>query len=363
MAAKTSKIVVIAGTKKGLFVFTAGRGRTRWNMSGPHLKGQQVFHAAYDRRTGRMFAAANNEVYGPEINQSDNLGETWQESKNEPRFADKGKSAVKLTRIWHIAPGRQGEKGVIYAGGEPACLFRSEDDGRTWREIESLRKHPTAKDWLPGNGGLCLHTVLLDPRRPERIYAGISAVGLFRSDDGGKTWTNKNDVASLVAEEMRFATPCVHKAGFDPQDSRVIYQQNHSGVFKTKDAGETWSQAGEGLPTNFGFPVAVHPRHAGTFFTVPLVGGDFRSVPNGEFKVWRTRDGGKTWEGLTEGLPQKNAWLACLREGLAVDGADPLGVYVGTNTGQVFYSRDEGDSWQALTTMLPPVLSVSAALT
>jgi photosystem II stability/assembly factor-like uncharacterized protein len=362
MPAKTSKVVLMAGTKKGLFVFTSGKERARWKMSGPHLKGQQVFHAVLDARTGRMFAAGNSEIYGPEISHSDDIGETWTESKTEPRFAGKGKSVAKLARIWHIEPGRNGEKGVVYAGGEPACLFRSEDNGRTWREIESLRKHPTAKDWQPGNGGLCLHTVLLDPQRPGRIYAGISAVGLFRSDDAGETWVNKNDVAGLVSKDLRFATPCVHKAGFDPRDSRVIYQQNHSGVFKTKDAGESWSQAGRGLPSEFGFPLAVHPRKPGTFFTVPM-GGEMRNAPDGKFKVWRTDDSGKTWEGLSAGLPQKNAWLGCLREGLAVDGANPLGVYAGTNTGQVYYSRDEGDSWHTLADKLPPVFSVSAAVT
>ena len=354
------KTLLLAGTKKGLFLYTS-TDRKRWQLHGPFLPGKEIHHAAYDPRQGRILATSNDAWFGSQIVWSDNLGKTWKNAKKNPAFA--AASDLKLDKIWHIEPGPASAPKTLYAGVAPAALFRSDDSGATWDEVTTLSQHPTRSRWHPGAGGLCLHSITVDPVNARRMFVGISAVGVFRTTDGGATWHTAN--RGTRAEFMPVKKPefgqCVHKLMMSPADSSVLFQQNHCGVYRSNDDGVSWTEISKGLPSDFGFPLAIHPHEPNTIYVIPLKGAEFRCVPDARLRVYRSRNGGKTWQALTKGLPQTEAFVSVLREGLATDKRDPAGIYFGTNTGKIFHSRDDGDSWDTLADNLPPVYSVETA--
>lgn len=345
--------LVMVGTRKGAFLLQSD-DRRRWQARGPMLQGWAVLHMAYDGRDGTLYAAGASNHFGPAVAISRDLGETWSYSSKGLAYADGGK----VIKVWHVEPGRR--SGHVYIGVEEAGLFESHDGGESFAEVAGLRRTPTRHLWEPGNGGLCLHSICLDPANPNRMWIGISAAGTYRTDDGGETWRPFNkDVQADFLPAGQEVGHCVHKLLYQP--GGVLFQQNHQGVYRSLDLGENWERLdGNGLPSPFGFPAAVHPRDSQTYYVVPLI-GDFNRVTPGEMAVWRTRDGGRSWHRLSRGIPAP-AHLNVLREGMSGDGGDPLGVYVGTTTGQVFASADEGESWSLAADLLPPILSVSAAL-
>jgi photosystem II stability/assembly factor-like uncharacterized protein len=270
----------------------------------------------------------------------------------------------KMIKVWNIKPGRESEPNVLYAGAQPASLFTSKDRGETWELNESLYDHPQRGQWNPGAGGLTLHTILLDPTDPQRMYIAVSAAGCYRTDDGGVTWApyNKNVRADFMPNKFPEFGQCVHKMAMHPSNPNVIYQQNHCGVYRSDNMGEDWIDIGEGrLPSRFGFPIAVHPTDPRTIYIAFEESDEFRMSVDGKFSVWRSRDAGESWERMTKGLPEK-AHLVVLREAMSTDSFEDAGVYVGTNTGQLFYSRDSGDSWDLMADFLPPIQSVEAAV-
>jgi len=354
------KTLLLVGTKKGLFVFES-KDRKSWNLLGPFQGGKEVNHAVIDPRSGRLFATANDAWFGSEIVWSSDLGKTWHPVRQQPSFSTE--SGLKVERIWHIEPAREEEKEILYAGVAPAALFRSEDNGETWQESTTLSKHPTRPHWHPGAGGLCLHSIVLDPQRADRMWVGISAVGVFRTEDGGKTWStaNKGTRAEFLPDKLPEYGQCVHKLLPATGKSGALFQQNHCGVYRTHDAGQTWTEITKGLPSDFGFPLGVHPRTPDTIFVIPLKGAEFRCPPEGKLRVYRSRDGGSNWTAMEKGLPQENAFVGVYREAMTFDNEPRPALYFGTNTGKVFCSLDDGESWSVLADNLPPVYSLSAA--
>lgn len=356
------KTSVLVGTKKGLLIFTSA-DRKRWKLDGPFLNGKEINHAVFDARTGRIHATANDPWFGSELVWSDNRGKTWQSAKQNPAFpADSG---LKLDRIWHIEPGPAGQPKLLYAGVAPAALFRSEDGGKTWREVTGLTKHPSRPKWNPGAGGMCLHSIALDAANPNRLFVAISAAGVFRTEDGGANWKPANRGTRAEFQPIKYPEfgQCVHKLRLAPGKSSLLFQQNHCGVYRSADAGDTWQEITKGLPSDFGFPLVIHPREPETIYVIPLKGAEFRCPPGNRLRVFRSRNGGRKWEALSKGLPPDDAFVGLYREAMATDDLDPAGIYFGTNTGKVFVSTNEGDTWKLLADNLPPVYSISAAAT
>ena len=362
MVTKKADVYVLLGTRKGGFILHSDSRRRNWKMKGPFFENSPVFHMAFDKRDGKtIYAAVNSGHFGPTVFRSKNFGRTWENSKNPPRFPET--SGLKVEHLWHIEPGHPNEPEVVYAGVAPAALFRSEDGGENWKINENLSSHPTRPKWEPGAGGLCLHSIVIDPRNPKRMYLGISAVGTFKTEDHGETWTpkNKNVRADFLPDKYPEFGQCVHKLVMDPAKSDHLYQQNHCGVYRSQNAAEDWIEISKGLPSGFGFPMAVHPQESETFYVVPEQGDFFRVAANKEFSVYTTSNAGKTWRKLSKGLPSKNTYLGCYREGLATDQLDPAGIYVGTRMGHLFSSVNEGKTWQLSAQWLPPIYSVSTA--
>jgi hypothetical protein len=362
LAKRGGKMILLVGTRKGAFVFASDKGRRRWKLSGPHLKGNEVYHIAYDSRNGKTLASVSSGHWGPTVAASEDLGGEWKVTKTPPKFP-KG-SGLSVARVWQIRPGTEGEPGVVYAGVEPACLFRSEDGGESWKVNEAILKHSTRKKWQPGGGGLCLHTIIPDERRRGRMHIAISAVGTMRTDDGGESWRfqNKNVLAEFLPNKYPVYGQCVHKLAVNPSAPEVIFQQNHCGVYRSDDGGEDWKDIRNNLPSRFGFPIAVDANQPKRVYVAPLEGDFSRIPPDGHFAVWASDNGGREWEKLDAGLPGVS-FFTVLRDGMVADQEDPCGLYFGTTTGQLFASRDQGNSWEKITDGLPPILSVSVSST
>lgn len=355
-----SRTLVLLGTRKGGFILELDAARERVALRGPFGEAMPLQHLAWDPSRGAILAAAGSPWYGAVVWRSEDLGETWTQSGAGLSFGD-GEGVPPVERVWNItAAGR-----TLYAGVEPAGLFRSDDGGLTWSHVAGLRDHPSRPDWQPGFGGLILHSIVAHPTDAARLWVGISAVGVFHTADGGATWEPRN--RGVRADHLPDPYPeigvCVHKLGLHPDRPEVLYQQNHSGVYRSDDAGLSWQDINDGLPSHFGFPLVVHPRDPRTLWTVPLNGDDRgRYMPDGRAAVWVSRDEGQTWQAQRDGLPQADAYLGVLREALAVDRHDPAGVYLGTSTGQLFASRDEGRSWRLLADFLPGITSVETVV-
>ena len=367
--AETGNVMVLVGTRKGAFVFLSDADRRSWQMSGPHWVGSDVFHVMYDERgDGCLYVVENNPIFGAQIHRSLDFGATWDTTSEGPSIDSS--SSETLNRIWQIVTGPLDQPDVLYLGGEPACLFVTRDGGDTWSEIESITKHPTREVWVPGFGGMCLHSIVIDKDSPKRMWVGVSAAGVFRSEDGGNSWIPANNGTRADFQPDRFPEvgQCPHKLVAGGTSTR-LFQQNHCGVYRSDDGGEQWIDISDGLPSRFGLAAAAHPHDAETFYVLPEdnalgddIGGEKRFVSDAKMRVFRTRNGGADWEPMTDGLPQKHAYLHAMRDGMATDSLDPCGVYVGTSTGQLYHSRDEGDSWELLTDLLPPINSVETGI-
>ena len=358
-------VQILAGTRKGLFLLRADDARRDWTLDGPMLEGWEVFHAAQDPRDGTLFAAANNFVYGATVQRSKDGGRTWERSEGLGLPEETG---LTLEKTWHVEPGRDSEPGVLWLGGAPGVLFRTEDSGESWQVVQSLLEDPTRERWQPGFGGMCTHSIQIDPADTGRMYVGISAAGVFRSEDGGESWTpaNSGTAADFMPDDLfPEVGQCVHKVLLHPGREGRLWQQNHCGVYRSDDHGRSWERLEEnGLPSAFGFPLALHHSKPDTAFVIPedsaregRVGGGNRVTSEGRLGVYRTEDGGKSWELASNGLPER-AWVEVLREGMASDRLDSPGIYFGTKSGSVFASTNEGDEWVEIARHLPAVLSV-----
>jgi hypothetical protein len=354
----TERIALLVGTRKGAFLLDGDAGRQKWSVRGPLCEGWPLHDLSIEPSTGAILAGGGNEWYGPAVWRSDDGGETWSHSSEGLTYGDGG---PKVKTVWNVTA----TKDAIYAGVEPAGLFKSTDGGATWRHVEGLTNHPTRSEWQPGNGGLCLHSIVPHPTDSQRLWVGISAVGAFETRDGGATWElrNKGVRADFYPDKYPEFGQCVHKLVMAADGGEHLYQQNHCGVYRTSNGGVQWEEITAGLPSQFGFPMGAHPRDPKTVWTIPLNGDDRgRYMPDASAAVWRTHDGGDSWIRSGDGLPQQDAYLGVLREAMAVDRLDPVGVYFGTSNGQVFASADEGRTWSLAAENLPAVWSVEAAV-
>ena len=350
------KVLVLIGTKKGAFIAESDAERSDWTLRGPYCEMWPMQHVFGDAATGAIYGAGGNEWFGPAVWKSTDLGQSWTHSSQGLGY-EAGAEPVKA--VWSLAS----RNGRIYAGVEPAGLFYSDDGGQNWSHVEGLQKHPTRPEWNPGGAGLILHSLVPDPSDDGRIWVGISSAGVFATEDGGETWEprNKGTRADYMPEDQRYPEfgQCVHCLVQAPGVPDLLYQQNHCGMYRSEDAGRTWTSIEDGLPSTFGFPAAVHPRDPDTIFLLPL-NGDIkgRYVPDAQAAVWRSRDRGRTWTDLRAGLPQENAYFGVLRQAMATDTLDRAGVYFGTSGGALFASNDEGDSWTCIAEHLPAISSI-----
>ena len=381
-----SKVRLLVGTKKGAFILTSDGKREQWKVAGPHFGGWEMYHLKGSPvDPNRIYASQTSGWFGQVIQRSDDGGQTWQTPDGAPppapgempkgasnKFVYEGEVGThkwydgtqhpwEFKRIWHLEPSLT-DRETVYAGAEDAGLFRTVDGGRTWQEFPGLRaaKGPL---WQPGAGGMCLHTILLDPRNADRIYIAISAAGAFRTDDGGKTWRPVNRGLKSpyeLPDPDAEVGHCVHRIAMHPSRPDVLFMQKHWDVMRTDNAGESWREVSGNLPSDFGFPIDVHAHEPDTIYVVPIKSDSEHFPPDGKLRVYRSRTGGNEWEALTAGLPQRDCYVNVLRDAMAVDSLDQCGVYFGTTGGQVYASADAGNSWNAIVRDLPAVLSVEA---
>ena len=363
LAVKNGDVVVMVGTMKGAFLFHSGPGRSRWEKSGPHFPGHSVYAMAYDDRAGRrrLWAGTSSMHWGALLRSSDDFGRSWTDPK-EANVKFPQQTGAALKQIWQIQPGRPDEPGTLYCGVEPSALFESKDGGASWSLVRGLWDHPHRPKWTPGGGGLCLHTILPDPKNPKRMFIATSTGGVYRSDDGGKSWSarNKGIHTYFLPEKYPEFGQCVHKMVQHPTRPERLYLQHHFGVYRSDDAADQWKDVGKGLPSDFGFPMLVHPHKPDTIYVLPLKADEFRCPPDGKLRVYRSSKGGGSWQALGRGLPQQDSYECVLRDAMAIDALRPAGIYFGTRGGSLYASRDEGSSWKRIAEGLPAIVCVKA---
>ena len=364
-----SGVRVLVGTRKGAFVLTSDGTRKDWKVSGPHFSGWEVYHLKGSPvDPNRIYASQSTGWFGQLIQRSDDGGETWEPVGKDFVYStptgdhlwyDGTPRPWEFKRVWHLEPSRH-DPDTVYAGIEDAAIFKTTDGGGTWDELPALRDHPTGPKWQPGAGGMCLHTILLDPVDPQRIFVAISAAGAFRSDDGGQSWLpiNKGLRSGEIPDQDSEVGHCVHRIAQHPARPDTLFMQKHWDVMRTDDAGGTWREVSGNLPSDFGFPIDIHAHEPDTVYVVPILSDSHHYPPEGKLRVYRSRTGGEEWEPLTKGLPQSDCYVNVLRDAMAVDSLDDCGIYFGTTGGQVYCSPDGGDSWSAIVRDLPAVCSV-----
>jgi hypothetical protein len=360
---------VLVGTRKGAFLLTADGRRETWEVSGPHFGGWEIYHVAGSPADpDRLWASQSNGWFGQIVQRSDDGGATWETVGNDFAFAgepgthqyyDGSEKPWEFHRVWHLAPSAD-DPDTVLAGVEDAALFRSTDGGTSWSELPGLRTHASGRSWAPGAGGLCLHTILADPTDADRLLVAISSAGVFSSDDGGASWapSNRGLVSGFLPDPDTEVGHCVHKLAWHPARPEVVFMQKHWDVMRSDDGGRSWREISGDLPSDFGFAIGVHAHEPDTVYVVPITSDELHYPPEGRLRVYRSRTGGDEWEPLTDGLPQEHCYVNVLRDAMALDTMDPCGVYVGTTGGQVYASSDAGDSWRPIVRDLPAVLSV-----
>ena len=390
-----SSVRVLVGTRKGAFILSSDGKRQRWNVSGPLFGGWEVYHMkGSPADPDRIYASQTSSWFGQIIQRSDDGGKTWHQPgtpAGEPttmpdgtpkaesnkfvydtspetgkpltthQWYDGTQHPWEFKRVWHLEPSLT-DPNTVYAGVEDAAIFRSTDGGKSWHELAGLRGHGTGPQWSPGAGGMGLHTILLDPSNPNRIYIAISAAGTFRTDDGGKSWRpiNRGLRSQYIPDPDAEVGHCVHRIAMHPSRPDVLFMQKHWDVMRSDNAGDSWHEVSGNLPTDFGFPVEVHAHEPETIYVVPITSDSLHYPPEGKLRVYRSRAGGNEWEPLTRGLPQENCYVNVLRDAMSADSLDPCGIYFGTSGGQVYVSPDDGDNWTAIVRDLPSVVSVEA---
>ncbi len=364
-----SKVRVLVGTRKGAFILTADGKRDDWAVSGPHFAGWEIYHMkGSPADPNRLYASQSSGWFGQVVQRSSDGGQTWEPVGN--KFVYDGVPGTHLwydntphpwefKRVWHLEPS-SADPDMVYAGVEDAALFRTTDGGQTWQELRGMRGQESGPRWHPGAGGMCLHTILLDPRNSGRMYIAISAAGAFRSDDCGETWKpiNRGLYSSFLPDPAAEVGHCVHRIAMHHARPDVLYMQKHWDVMRSDDGGDSWHEVSGNLPTDFGFAIDVHSHDPDTIYVVPIKSDSEHFPPEGKLRVFRSRTSGHEWEPLTKGLPQSNCYVNVLRDAMAVDSLDECGVYFGTTGGQVYASADAGDTWSAIVHDLPAVLSV-----
>jgi len=387
-----SSVRVLVGTRKGAFILSSDGKRENWKVDGPHFSGWEMYHLkGSPADPNRIYASQTSGWFGQIIQRSDDGGKTWHQPGTPPgetttpdgmpkgesnkfvydtsagtgkpltthQFYDGTQHPWEFKRVWHLEPSLT-DPNTVYAGVEDAAIFRSTDGGVTWRELPGLRGHGTGPKWQPGAGGMCLHTIILDPSNAKRMWIAISAAGAFRTDDGGESWKpiNRGLRSQYIPDPDAEVGHCVHHIAMNPRRPGVLFMQKHWDVMRSDDSGDNWKEVSGNLPTDFGFVIDVHAHEPETIYVVPIKSDGEHFVPDGKLRVFRSKMGGNEWEALTKGLPQKDCYVNILRDAMAVDSLDKCGVYFGTTGGQVYCSADAGDSWNPIVRDLPAVLSV-----
>jgi photosystem II stability/assembly factor-like uncharacterized protein len=364
-----SRVRVLVGTRKGAFILSADGKRDRWDVAGPFFGGWQIYHLkGSPADPNRIYASQSNDWFGQQMQRSDDGGKTWQPVGN--KFAYDGSAGThqwydgtphpwEFKRVWHLEPSLS-DPDMVYAGVEDAAIFRSTDAGKSWHELPGLRQHGTGPKWQPGAGGMCLHTILIDPINPNRLFIAISAAGAFRSEDAGQTWQpiNQGLHSEYIPNPTAEVGHCVHRIAFHPSRPDVLFMQKHWDVMRSNNAGDLWTEISGNLPTDFGFVIDVHAHEPETVYVVPIKSDAEHYPPDGQLRVYRSRKGGNEWEALTSGLPQRDCYVNVLRDAMAIDTLDPCGIYFGTTGGQVYVSPTAGDHWIPIVRDLPSVVSV-----
>jgi len=387
VSANAGDVLLLAGTMKGAFVLRSDKQRQEWEVGGPYFPGRAIYALAYDDRNGRqrLWAAVNSSYWGSYLSSSNDFGKTWTEPEtygvkfpqNEPTPAAPMQDAnpatnpaanadLSLKQIWQIALGHPDEPDTLYCGVEPAALFKSTDAGESWSLVKGLYDHPHRSQWMPGGGGLCLHTILTDPSNNKRLFVAISTGGVYRTDDGGENWQPRNQGvrAQFLPPDQQYPEwgQCVHKIVSHPANPQRMFLQNHWGLYKSENGGDSWTDIANGVPSDFGFAMEVDPNDDNSVYIIPLESDEFRCTPEGKLRLYRTRNAGESWDAIENGLPQENALETVLRDGLSADSLQPTGIYFGTRSGKLFGSTDSGESWSAILESLPPVVCVKTAV-